>query len=186
MTRLALAAVLVLGPVATAAQSTSVRETPEGRAQARLCERLDEEAGIAACRAALTAGIGPKRQKAVRELLANHLVDLERWVELGEHYRGDLHLDPEDAEAWFRLGSTLLFALDERIEALAALQEAARLDPQNGLTRSVLAIALHVLGRFEEATSQFDQAEQLDPKVFEGRPAALAMRAASRRGKPWP
>jgi tetratricopeptide (TPR) repeat protein len=186
MTVLALATLLALEPGASAAQSTSARETPEARAQARLCERLDEEAGIAACRAALAAGIGPGRRTAVREILANHLVDLERWTELGEHYREDIRLDPEDADAWFRLGSTLLFALDDRAEALAALEEAARLDPENGVTRSVKAIALHVLGRHEEATAAFDAAAHLDPGVLEGRPAAQAMRAASRRGEPWP
>ena len=186
MTGLALTALLLLTPGVGAARSTSARETPEAREQARLCERLDEEAGIAACRAALAAGIGPERRTAVRELLANHLVDLEWWTELGEHYREDVRLDPEDAEAWFRLGSTLLFALDDRAEALAALEEAARLDPEDGMSRSVQAIALHVLGRFEEATAAFNEAERLDPEVLEGRPAARAMRAASRRGEPWP
>ena len=168
------------------AQSNAAQETAEAREQAWLCERLDEELGIAACRAALAAGIGPERRTGVRQILANHLVDLERWTELAEHYHEDVRLDPEDAEAWFRLGSTLLFALNQRAEALAALEEAARLDPGSGLTRSVLAIALHVLGRFEEATDAFDEAERLDPTVFERRPAASAMRAASRRGESWP
>ena len=182
----ALALLLTLTFGAGAAQSNAARETAEAREQAWLCERLDEEPGIAACRAALAAGIRLERRTAVRAILANHLVGLERWSELGEHYREDVRLDPEDAEAWFRLGSTLLFALNERAEALAALEEAARLDPGSGLSRSVLAIALHVLGRFEEATDAFDEAERLDPTVLEGRPAASAMREASRRGEPWP
>jgi cytochrome c-type biogenesis protein CcmH/NrfG len=182
----ALALLLILTCGAGAAQSSAAQETAEAREQAWLCERLNEEPGIAACRAALAAGIGLERRTPVRQILANHLVDLERWTELGEHYREDVRLDPEGAEAWFRLGSILLFALNERAEALAALEEAARLDPGNGLSRSVLAIALHVLGRFEEATDAFDEAERLDPIVFQGRPAASAMRAASRRGEPWP
>jgi len=181
-----LAVLLILVPGASVARATTAGETAEAREQAWLCERLDEEPGIAACRAALAAGIGLERRTAVRQILANHLVDLERWTELGEHYREDVRLAPEDAEAWFRLGSTLLFALNERAEALAALEEAARLDPGSGRGRSVLAIALHVLGRFEEATDAFDEAERLDPTVFQGRPAASAMRAASRRGEPWP
>ena len=127
-----LAVLLILVPGASVARATTAGETAEAREQAWLCERLDEEPGIAACRAALAAGIGLERRTAVRQILANHLVDLERWTELGEHYREDVRLDPEDAEAWFRLGSTLLFALNERAEALAALDEAARLDPGSG------------------------------------------------------
>ena len=181
-----LALLLILAGAAGAAQANAAEETPEAREQARLCERLDEEAGIAACRAALSIGLRPERRAAVREILAHHLVDLERWSELAEHYRGDIRLAPEDAEAWFRLGSTLLFALNEREEALVVLEEASRLDPADAGSRSVLAIALHVLGRFEEAAAAFDEAERLDSTVLDGRPAARAMRAAARRAEPWP
>ena len=105
-----------------------------------------------------------------------------------DHLRplGDAGLDPEDGEAWFRLGSTLLFALNEKAEALAALEEAARLAPADASTRSVLAIALHSLGRYQEAAASFEEALRLDPKVLEGRPAAQALREAARRGEPWP
>jgi tetratricopeptide (TPR) repeat protein len=161
-------------------------ETLAAREQARLCERLDEESGIEACRAALALGLGPVRREAVREILAHHLVDLERWSELAEHYREGVRLDPEDADVWFRLGSILLFALNEKAEALAALEEAARLDPADASTRSVLAIALHALGRYQEAAGSFDEALRLDPKVLEGRPAAQALREAAQRGEPWP
>ncbi len=180
----AIAAVVLLA--AGTAPSRSAGETPAAREQARLCERLDEEPGIEACRAALALGLHPPRREAVREILAKHLVDLERWSELAEHYREGVRLDPEDAEAWFRLGSTLLFALNQRAEALAALEEAARLAPAEASTRSVLAIALHALGRYEETAASFDEALRLDPAVLEGRPAAQAMREAARRGEPWP
>ena len=187
MKRSTLALLLILAVAGIAAGSPApAEETPEAREQARLCERLDEETGIAACRAALAIGLRPERRAAVREILAHHLVDLERWSELAEHYREDIRLAPEDAEAWFRLGSTLLFALNQRVEALAALEEASRLDPADARSRSVLAIALHVLGRFEEAAAAFDEAERLDSTVLDGRPAARAMRAAARRGEPWP
>jgi len=180
----AIAAVLLL--VAGTARSQATEETPAAREQARLCERRNEEPGIEACRAALALGLRPLRREAVREVLAHHLVDLERWSELAEHYREDVRFDPEDAEAWFRLGSTLLFALNQRAEALAALEEAARLAPADASTRSVLAIALLSLGRYEEAAASFDEAVRLDPTVLQGRPAAQAMREAARRGEPWP
>jgi tetratricopeptide (TPR) repeat protein len=184
MTTLALAAGLIL--VAGTALPQLAGETPAAREQARLCERLDEESGIEACRAALALGLRPLRREAVRRILANHLVDLERWSELAEHFREGVRLDPEDADAWFRLGSTLLFALNQRAEALAALEEAARLAPADATTRSVLAIALHALGRYEEAAASFDEALRLDPAVLERRPAAQALREAARRGEPWP
>ena len=183
----AMAWVLMLGIATTAhGQTPSPEETPEAREQARLCERLNEEEGIEACRAALALGLGPERRGPVREVLAKHLVDVERWSELAEHYREDVRLAPEDAEAWVRLGTMVLFALNEQAEALAAFEEAARLDPADAATRCLLAIALHSLGRFEEATEAFDEALRLDPTVFAGRPAAREVREAARRGEPWP
>jgi cytochrome c-type biogenesis protein CcmH/NrfG len=167
-------------------QTPPPEETPEAREQARLCERLDEDEGIAACRAALALGLGPERRGPVREVLARHLVDGERWTELADHYREDVRLAPEDAGAWARLGTTLLFALNEPAEALAAFEEAVRLDPADAATRCLLAVALHSLGRHEEATRAFDEALRLDPTVLDGRPAAQAVREAARRGQPWP
>jgi tetratricopeptide (TPR) repeat protein len=183
----AMAWALVLGAAAAVpGQTPAPAETPEGREQARLCERLNEEEGIEACRAALALGLGPERVAPVREVLAKHLVGLERWSELAEHYREDVRRAPEDAEGWRRLGTTLLFALNQRAEALAALEEATRLDPGDAATRCFLAIALHALNRYREATDAFDQALRLDPAVLDGRPAARAVREAARRGEPWP
>jgi tetratricopeptide (TPR) repeat protein len=168
------------------APSIAAAETIQAREQAWLCEKLDEEAGIEACRSALALGLRPERQAAIREVLANHLVQAERWSELAELYRQGVALDPSRAEAWFRLGSVLLFALNQRAEALAALEEAVRLDPSDAMTLSVLAIAEHALGRYEEATASFEEALRMDPNVLEGRPAAQAVREAARRAEPWP
>jgi tetratricopeptide (TPR) repeat protein len=161
-------------------------ETPAAREQARLCERENLEAGVAACRAALELGIGPERRKPVRELLAKHLVSLERWDELAELFRENVRLEPQSAEAWQRLGQTLLFALDQREEAVAALEEAARLAPADAPTRVALALALHASGRPKEAVSAFEEALRLDADVLEGRPATRAVLDAARRGEPWP
>ena len=122
----------------------------------------------------------------MRAVLARHLVDLERWSELADHYREDVRLEPEDAEAWTRLGSTLLFALNEEAEALAALDEAARLAPLDASAHVLQALARHALGRYDEATASFDEALRLDPRALDGRPAAQAVREAARRGEPWP
>lgn len=183
----AVAWALVLAAAASLpGQVPAPAETREGREQARLCEKLNEEEGVAACRAALALDLDPERVEPVREVLAKHLVDLKRWSELAEHYREDVRLAPEEAEGWRRLGTTLLFALNQRAEALAALEEATRLDPGDAATRCLLAVALHSLGRYGEATDAFDEALRLDPTVLDSRPAARAVREAARLGEPWP
>jgi len=158
----------------------------QAREQARLCEREQGEPGLVACRAALDLGLPPLRRAAVRDLLARRLVELERWVELVDHYREGVRLDPGNAEAWFRLGTTLLFAVDDAVEASAALGEAVRLDPSRARPRVALALALVALGRSAEATVQFDEALELDPRALEGQPAARAAWDAARRGRSWP
>jgi Flp pilus assembly protein TadD len=166
--------------------AAAAHETAAARDQARLCEKLRLEEGLAACRAALALGIGPARRGAVREMLAKHLVRLERWDELAAHFREDSRLQPTSATAWYRLGSTLLFALGQSAEALPALQEAARLDPTDASTHVALGTALQALGRDPEAVAAFDEALRLDPAVLDGRPAAKSVLEAARRGERWP
>jgi len=164
----------------------SERETPAAREQARLCERKSLEEGAAACRAALALGIGPERRGPVREMLARHLVALERWDELGDLLREGVRVDPASAVAWHRLGLTLLFALDEPAEATGALEEAVRLAPRDAAFRVGLALALHATGRAKAAAAAFEEALRIDPAVLDGRPAARAAMEAAGRGEPWP
>jgi tetratricopeptide (TPR) repeat protein len=180
---------LLACPAASAAEPPRAAprdETPAAREQARLCERENLEAGVAACRAALDLGIGPERRKPIREMLARHLVALERWDELADLFRENVRLEPQSAEAWQRLGQTLLFALDERAEAVAALEQAARLAPADASVRLSLALALHAAGRPAEAVAAFEEALRLDAGVLDGRPAARAALEAARRGERWP
>jgi tetratricopeptide (TPR) repeat protein len=162
------------------------RETPAAREQARLCERQSLEEGVAACRAALELGIGAERRGPVREMLAKHLVALEKWDELAELLREGVRLDPTRAVAWQRLGMTALFALGEPAEATSALEEAVRLAPRDAQARLGLALALHAGGRAKEAAAAFEEALRIDPAVLDGRPAARAAMEAARRGEPWP
>jgi len=175
-------------PRQTAARRETVatRETAAAREQARLCERENLEAGVAACQEALALGIGGARRGAVREMLARHLVALERWGELADLLRENVGLDPGSSAAWQRLGLTLLFGLGETAEATGALEEAVRLAPEDGNARLGLALALQVSGRAPEAVEALDQALKLDPAVLEGRPAARAALEAARRAEPWP
>ena len=161
-------------------------ETPAAREQARQCERKSLEEGVAACRAALALGIGPERRGPVREMLAKHLVALEKWGELAEILREGVRIDPTSAVAWHRLGLTLLFALDEPAEAMGALEEAARLEPRDAPLRVSLALGLQATGRAKEAAAAFEEALHIDPAVLDGRPAARAALDAAGRGQPWP
>jgi tetratricopeptide (TPR) repeat protein len=161
-------------------------ETPAAREQARLCERLNLEEGVAACRAALALGIGRDRQGPIRQILAKHLVALERWDELAELLRENVRLEPGNAAAWQRLGLVLLFALDEPAEAIGALEEAARLAPADASVRLGLGLALQAGGRGKEAVEAIEAALRLDPAALEGRPAARALLEAARRDEAWP
>ena len=176
----------VLGAPSSSADGGRVRETPAAREQARLCERLDGDEAVDACRAALRLGIGPARRGPLRELLARRLVALERWSELADLYRESVQLDPKNAEAWQRLGSTLLFALNLAAEAVAALQQAVRLAPADAVSHLTLGLALAAVRRPDDAVAELLAAERLDPTVFEGRPAAREALAAAREGRPWP
>jgi tetratricopeptide (TPR) repeat protein len=179
-------ALAAAGALAAEPETTPLGETAAAREQARLCERENLEAGAAACREALRLGIGPARRGPVREMLARHLVALERWNELAEVLRENVQLDPQSAGAWQRLGLTLLFALDEVAEATGALEEAVRLAPTDASSRLGLALALQAAGRTTEAAAAFGEALRLDPAVLTGRPAARAALEAARRGEPWP
>ncbi len=171
--------------LAAAAQARPT-EGPAAREQARRCEEVSGEEGLAACRQAIVLGLAPPRLEAVRELLARRLVSLERWEELVEHYREGVALHPDRAGAHYRLGCALLFAVDRPGEAIVPLREAARLAPEDAATRLALGIALSALGREQEATAAFEAALKLDPGLLEGRPAARAVLEAVRKAEPWP
>ena len=169
-----------------AASGSPARETAAAREQARLCERLNLEEGVAACRAALAQGIGPARRGPVRQMLARHLVVLEKWEDLTALFREDVRLTPKNAEAWRRLGATLLFALDQRAEAIQALSEAARLAPGDAESRVLLGLALAAEGRQAAAAAALREALRIDPGVLEDRPAAQAVLDAAEAGRSWP
>jgi tetratricopeptide (TPR) repeat protein len=185
------AVAVLLGPGPVRAQ-TAEAEAPAGEAaarareQARLCERLDGEEAIAACRQALALGIGPSRRAGIRQLLSRRLAAVERWDQLAALLRVSVELDPGDAVAWRRLGNVLLFGLGRTEDAVVALGEAVHLAPDEAASRCDLAVALASAGRLSEAVAAFDAAVRLDPAVLESRPAARAVLEAAREGRRWP
>lgn len=180
---------LAAGPLALAAPPPG-RPRPvdekAAREQARLCERLDGDEALAACRQALALGIAEPRRAAVRQLLSRRLAALERWDELATVLRESVRLDPADADSWERLGSALLYGLGRPAEAIAALDQATHLAPGEASSRLDLAVALAAAGRPAEAVAAFAAAEALDPAVFDSRPAAREVREAARAGRRWP
>jgi cytochrome c-type biogenesis protein CcmH/NrfG len=177
---------LALGGVARAEPPASARESAAAREQARLCERLNLAAGAEACRTALALGIGPERRAALRAQLARHLVALEDWDALADHFRDGVRLDPQNALSWQRLGLTLLFALQQAKDAVSAFEEAVRLAPADAEARLALAQGLAAAGRITESVAAFEAALRLDPTVLDGRPAARAALEAARAGSSWP
>lgn len=162
-------------------------ETAAAREQARRCEEeTDRETAILACREALRLGVGEPRRGALRQLLELRLAEAERFDELVLAYREDAAELPQDATAWGKLGSALLYFKDDAAGARAAFEEARRLRPEDPEILIGYGVCLNALGEHEAATAAFEEAVRLDPEALARRPAANAAYEASRRGERWP
>jgi len=175
--------VLVLAVAAPAVPTT---DSGEALPQARQCVDLPKDRGIAACRAALALGLGPRRAAVIRDVLAGKLAALRRWEEVVAVYRPAVGEPSPDAETCLRLGMALLHGAGRPEEALPWLREAARLDPADPRPWSALGAALSALGRNPEAVAAFDEAVRRDPSWLESHPASQAIAEAARRGEAWP
>ena len=125
------------------------QESREAREQARLCERLDRGGGgrglprRAGPRPRRRSGAAPVRERPrAAPGRARALERARRPLPRGRAARAG------GRRAWLRLGSTLLFALNETAEALAALEEAVRLAPADASARVALALARARPGRY--------------------------------------
>ncbi len=83
-----------------------------------------------------------------------------------DHYWRALDHDPEHAEAWAGLGETL-HARGDRVGAVAALEKAARLAPQDPWILNNLGVARRDAGQLFEALTPLRQAQRLAPEMFE-------------------
>jgi tetratricopeptide (TPR) repeat protein len=171
--------------------STAVLAAPRedgvvARVKFRACSAARREKALELCRAALAMQLSPRRGAVANLVLARNLAVLERWDEALAAYREALRLAPEDADAAFRVGTTLLYGLNRAAEAEAYLRQAiaGRQDaPQFHLE---LGVALNALGRHDEAKAEFAAALHFAPAAFDQRPAATATRESSQRSLPWP
>jgi tetratricopeptide (TPR) repeat protein len=162
------------------------RETPAAREQARQCLERPRETRVEACRRALALPLSPARAAIVRRTLALALLAASRDEEAVEVYRDAARAQPEDAEAHLRLGEALLARRGDAEGALAALDRAVELRPDEPRGHAARGLALSALGRAAEAVAAFEAAERLDPDYFAGRPAARRVYEAARRGERWP
>jgi cytochrome c-type biogenesis protein CcmH/NrfG len=153
---------------------------------ARQCVDLPKDAGVAACRAALSLGLSPRRAAVLREVLASKLAALGRWEEVVTVYREAAAQPAAGAGTYVRLGSALVHGVGRPEEALPWLREAARLGPADPEPWGVLGAALSALGRSAEAADAFDEAVRRDPSWLDSHPASRAIAEAARRGEGWP
>jgi cytochrome c-type biogenesis protein CcmH/NrfG len=175
------ASVSVTRPTSDPGESAAARE------QARRCEEeLDRETAIVACREALRLRLREPRRGALRQLLELRLAEAERFDDLVLAYREDTAELPQDAFAWGRLGSALLYFKDDAAGARAAFEEARKLRPEDPEILTSLGVCLNALAEHAAATAAFDEALRLEPEVLALRPAAKAAYEASRRGERWP
>jgi tetratricopeptide (TPR) repeat protein len=169
------------------ALATSARaQGPAVLEQTRRCQEAPRPAAVAACREALRLGLPPARAEVVRKALAASLIALDRGAEAVGVYREAVALRPDDAEAQLRLGRALLLVAGDAEGAVAALEAALRLSPQSAEAYGLLGTAQLALGHVPEAAAAFTEAQRLDPKYFELRPASLLAYEAAQRGGAWP
>jgi Flp pilus assembly protein TadD len=88
-------------------------------------------------------------------------------------------LAPDQAEGHFRLGALLL--ANRSREALEPLETAVRLDPRHAAARRSLAFAFAILGRFDQARVQGEEALRLDPADAQLRAFLKSLPPAGRR-----
>jgi tetratricopeptide (TPR) repeat protein len=91
------------------------------------------------------------------------LIDLGRHAEAVEAFRAAVAAEPESLEPYWRLAAALV-SVDPR-EALGVAETAVRLGPEEAPSHTVLAAALHALGRYREAVEAAEEAVRLEPEA---------------------
>jgi tetratricopeptide (TPR) repeat protein len=88
----------------------------------------------------------------------------DRWPEAIDHFSKASRLDAGFADAFVGLGRSLM-AVDRVAEAVAPLQTAARIEPQNPTTHYYAAIALRRTGRKVEGDQEYALFQQTTAKA---------------------
>ena len=179
-----LSALLLLAPGGRAA--ARVAEAAGAREQARACFEELGEKGVDACRKALALGAAPQRTPLILRSLARKLEGLGRWEEAALAYADLAALQPTDPDAQLRHGLALLYIRGRPEEALAPLETASRLHPDDTRSRLARGAALNALGRFGESAAAFEDALALDASCLDAQPASRLVHEASLERRVWP
>jgi tetratricopeptide (TPR) repeat protein len=186
VTALAFAVLAIEPPVLPAAEPPT-NENREASLATRACfAATDAGDAVNACRKALASAEAPGRREALARVLALRLAALERWDEAARAFEDLGRLRPTDAEARLGLAASLLHGLGRPEAALAPLDEAAGLLPDDPRPWIEKGLALAALGRHADAVAAFDEALKRDGSCLESRPAAAAVVEAARHGDSWP
>jgi tetratricopeptide (TPR) repeat protein len=177
---LALAATILLA----GAGGPSPRDAAESAA--KVCATVAGDAGIAACREAITGGYfdqGRAFPSSVEayERLGRAFGELGRWEDACRAYRERIRLDRQNPMAHYQLGVVLLerlerpeaarARLEQNAEALDYFKKAINLNTRDGRAYEGLAASLSKLGQLEEAARYYRAAVTLLPEpatAFEG------------------
>ena len=173
--------VLALLAVVAAAQ------VPEEESPTRGCLSSRTKGVVVKCRQALQDDtLSTNRRATLLRLMALRLASESRWLEVADSYSELIATTPEDASAHRDLGEVLLRGLGRPEDALAALRESRRLDPDDAETHGLMAAALNALGRPVDAMRAYEDALRIDPGYLAARPAARKSFDASEQGLKWP
>jgi tetratricopeptide (TPR) repeat protein len=173
---LALAATILLA----GAGGPSPRDAAESAA--KVCATVAGDAGIAACREAITGGYfdqGRAFPSSVEayERLGRAFGELGRWEDACRAYRERIRLDRQNPMAHYQLGVVLLERLERPEEALGPLLEALRLQPDYANALYAVGAARARLEQNAEALDYFKKAINLntrDGRAYEGLAASLS------------
>ena len=173
--------VLALLAVAATAQ------VPEAASPTRGCLASRTKTVLIECREALQDDtISTNRRATLLRVMALRLAAENRWLEVAHTYSELIATEPDDARAHCDLGEVLLHGLGRPEDALAALRESLRLDPDAAETYGLVAATLNALGRPVDALRAYEDALRIDPGYLTARPASRKSFDASAQGLKWP
>ena len=167
--------------------AVAAAQAPEAVSPTRGCLASRTKGVVIECRRALQDDtLSRSRRATLLRVVALRLAWESRWLEVADSYIELIATTPEDASAHRDLGEVLLRALGRPEDALAALSESRRLDPDDAETHGLMAAALNALGRPVDAIRAYEEALRIDPGYLAARPAARKSFAASEQGLKWP
>ena len=162
-------------------------QVPEAPSPTRGCLSSRTKGVVVECRQALEDdALSTNRRATLLRVMALRLASENRWREVADTYGELISVAPEDARPHRDLGEVLLRGLGRPEDALAALRESLRLDPDDAETHGLMAATLNTLGRPGDAMRAYEDALRIDPGYFAARPAARKSFDASEQGLKWP